>query len=533
MTTIGHFERALGRQALWAPRRLRNTRGAVIGQEYVQRLRVYPHALREPNAYYSPERVALLFGYFPASSDPLGNYLPGGTIFTCLSHDIIAHETTHALLDGMHRRFIEATHPDNLAFHEAFADVVALLQHFTFPEVLRHEIAETRGNLRGQTLLGQLAQQFGEAIGHYGALRDAIGLVDPVTRKWHPKDPDPTELANATEPHERGAILVGAVFDAFVAIYNSRTADLVRIATSGTGELPSGELHPDLVNRLANEAAKAAEHVLGMCIRALDYCPPVSIEFGEYLRALITADSDLIPDDDLGYRVAFIEAFRRRGIYPRKIRTLSEDSLRWQLVSDQDTTDEFEGLAERLRKPIGTLQYLESRADIADRSRRMSANLHSFIKKELADSQAFARITGLALNRGAPDIDGISTDDDGDPAFEVHSVRGARRVGPDGQALNQVIISLTQKRVVPLADSAGPAASGESMTFRGGCTLILDLDSLRVRYAIRKPVADAQRLAEQRSYLGGNTRSLRATYFAKALAEADVEEPFALLHRGL
>ena len=62
-----------------------------------------------------------------------------------------------------------------------------------------------------------------------------------------------------------------------------------------------------------------------MCIRALDYCPPVDITFGEYLRALITADADLVPDDDRGYRVAMIGAgkigsalvqyrgFRQRG----------------------------------------------------------------------------------------------------------------------------------------------------------------------------------------------------------------------------
>src|SRR5262245_60370498 len=49
MTTIQNFERALGRPALWAPR---------LGNEhegFVQRLRIYPHALREANAYYSPE----------------------------------------------------------------------------------------------------------------------------------------------------------------------------------------------------------------------------------------------------------------------------------------------------------------------------------------------------------------------------------------------------------------------------------------------------------------------------------------------
>ena len=48
-----------------------------------------------------------------------------------------------------------------------------------------------------------------------------------------------------------------------------------------------------------------ARQMLNICIRALDYCPPVDI-LGEYLRALITADRDLVPEDERSYRVAFI-----------------------------------------------------------------------------------------------------------------------------------------------------------------------------------------------------------------------------------
>ena len=53
---------------------------------------------------------------------------------------------THAVLDGMHVYFTEPTNPDVYAFHEAFADIVALLQHFTYPEMLRDQIGPTRGN---------------------------------------------------------------------------------------------------------------------------------------------------------------------------------------------------------------------------------------------------------------------------------------------------------------------------------------------------------------------------------------------------
>jgi hypothetical protein len=250
---------------LWAPRLLAD---AEQYEEYVPKLRISPHALREANAYYSPQKKALLFGYF--SSAPADNtmMMPNSLVFTCLGHDIIAHETTHAILDGMHYYYNEPTNPDVLAFHEAFADIVALFQHFTFPEVLKQQIAQTKGDLGSQNLLGKLAQQFGAAIGSYGSLRDAIGEI--VNGEWQPKKPNADDYRTQLEPHSRGSILVAAVFEAFINIYKRRVADLLRIATNGSGILAPGNLHPDLVNRLANEAAKAARNVLNMCIRAVD-----------------------------------------------------------------------------------------------------------------------------------------------------------------------------------------------------------------------------------------------------------------------
>jgi hypothetical protein len=111
MTTIGHFEKALGRKALWAPRYATRDEGGWRDASEVPRLRIYPHALRTDNAYYSPEKKALLFGYFPADSSAKDATVPGSMVFSCLSSDIIAHEMSHALLDGLHRRFQEASNP--------------------------------------------------------------------------------------------------------------------------------------------------------------------------------------------------------------------------------------------------------------------------------------------------------------------------------------------------------------------------------------------------------------------------------------
>ncbi len=527
MTTIDRFERALGRKAFWTDRYPKKGESLDLKERYVQRLRIYPHALRTANAYYSRNKGSLLFGYFPATEDRNSGQYPGGMVFTCLSHDVIAHETTHALLDGFHEYFMEATNPDVLAFHEAFADMVALFQHFTFPEVLAHQIAKTRGDLSSENLLAQLAAQFGHARGTHGALRDAIGRYDPVQNKWTKHVPDPTELDRTPEVHDRGAILVAAVFDAFLSIYHSRTRDLLRLASGGTGVLPQGELHPDLVNRLAQEAAKTASHVLNMCIRALDYCPPVDLTFGEYLRALVTADIDLMPQDKHGYRVAFIEAFRRRGIYPRNVRTLSEDSLRWSKPGENPAMEpgETERMLELfiqnigLRHQVDKLRYLRNRWDIWKQTRQIRIELHDAILQYVEKAEILQRLTGLALAEyQAPE--GVRVHRDGVPVFSVQALREARRMREDGRVLNQVFITILQKEKME--------HEGQMHTIRCGSTLVLDLDESRVTYVVGKGLHDRERLLRTIQFkedLAGNA-SLGATYFGEN------NEPFAALHRS-
>jgi len=279
------------------------------------RLRIFPHALNVANAFYDPTMMAVLFGYFRTSKDNDAVGIPGQTVFTCLSHDIIAHETTHALVDRLRPRFMEPTNADVAGFHEGFSDIIAILQHFSFPGVLRQIIQETRSNLHDAGPLVELAREFGYATGSGKSLRTAVDK------------PDPTMYRTSFEAHDRGSILVAAVFGAFFDVYQARIKDLLRIATGGTGRLPPGDLHPDLVNRIATEASRAAQSMLTMCIRAFEYLPPVDITFGDYLRALVTADRELNPQDDSGQRAAIIENFRTRGIYPPNVRSLGEEAV--------------------------------------------------------------------------------------------------------------------------------------------------------------------------------------------------------------
>lgn len=531
MKTIRNFERALGRKMLWSPRRPRLIDGRYEDypdEGYVQKLRIYPHALREDNAYYSPDKKALLFGYFRASPNDTGRSLPGGWVFSCLSHDIIAHETTHALLDGLHNRFIEASTFDSLAFHEAFADIVALLQHFTMPEVVRNQLAAHRGALSTRSLLSGLARQFGDARGMAGPLRDGIDRPDPKI------DPVRGAYASVIEPHERGSFLVAAVFDAFVSIFERRTADLMRLFA--ITDRSDAELHPDLIARLAAEAGKAADHMLRICVRALDYVPPVDLRFGEFLRAMITADADLVPDDTLRYRIAIAEAFRKRGIFPRDITSMAPDSLAWESP-------------ELVDPDLAYCKFVDLKLDLASVAKRLAISKQANDNRYLvwkwlstpdAEDAKWEALMGVKLTNDAPQTIARSKKT-GLPSVEVHAVRIARRAGPDGQELRQLVIEVTQKRRaffdpdVQIKADAGLARTDPDdmdFEFRGGCTMLVDLRDSSVRYAIRKRIDDENRLKQQRDYLSGAAEAdLRAMYFGDRANTPGVE-PFAFLHRG-
>jgi hypothetical protein len=522
MRVVDRFERALGRRVLWqaeyeywrnpaespppqsaassdtwadirskgkledltAVQRERLERG------FVRRLRIYPHAIRGKNAYYSPQKVALLFGYFRGLRPMPENTPPqaGDMVFTCLSFDVIAHETTHAVLDGINRRLREATNPDVLAFHEALADIVALFERFSLMDLLRWEITEAKGRL-GATRLGELAREFGQAMGYGRALRDAIN-----------QDPKEYNYITANEAHDRGAVLVAAVFDAFLHIYERRIEPLTSLLPLPQGSRP---IHPTAVEMLANEARKAAEHVLTICLRAIDYMPPVDIRFSDFLRALITADMEVEPDDVHGYRVAFIEAFRRRYIFADSIKATSVDSLRWRAPDEQ-----IEGFSSIIRSLDLRWDRSADRLDVYASSKLAGAKLHGWIS-ELDPEKA--RILGVELANGEK--------------FEVSSIRTIQRVTPAGRIHKDVILMITQRREIPDAEGNG------NILFRSGSTIIVSADDnsrAPIRYIISKSPDSKIRQQWTRSYLA-KVADGRELYFDESDSSAD-REPFAMLH---
>lgn len=436
MRVVENFERALGRR--WS-------------FDAGRRLRVYPHAMQGRNAYYHDGLHALLFGYFRADDRDVGANLPGQTVFTCLSQDIVAHETAHAMVDRLRPRLLEPTNEDVLAFHEGFADIVAIFQHFTFSDVLVQALQQARGDLRASGPLVTLAEQFGYATGRGRALRSAIEETGPAVPSY----------ATTFQPHDRGAILVAAVFDAFFSTYRARTADLLRIATGGSGILPQGALHPDLVGRLADEAARTAQNILTMCIRAFEYLPPVDANFGDFLRALVTSDSDAVPDDPLEQRNALIEGFRRRGVFPEGVTSLAVDALRWPRRTLQARIA-AEHVARMLHEQASAFD------DPADRGRdvRMAG------ERDAVDARELHRFA----DRHRADLDLHAT-----LPIEVAGFHVSQGWTRDQRFVAQAIIQFVQ--TVP----AELVPDREGLPMRGGTTVVTDALG-QIRYVISKPL---------------------------------------------
>jgi hypothetical protein len=435
------FRTALGRDVTWGFRRA----------EDPGRLRLRPHAIRGMNAWYDKDGGALCFGYEQALDvkDDI-RVLPGAYVFSCLSHDVIAHELTHAILDGLRSNFSIPSGPDVAAFHEAVADLIAIFQRLSYRELVRGALARSRGDPKQAASLVELARELGYAAGYHGALREAI------------ESGSPRRYDETLEPHALGAVLVAAVFEAFLAVYRRKTARYLRLATGGTGVLPEGELPADLTDLLADKVSELASQFQVLVIRAIDYCPPVDIRFGEFLRALITSDHDLVPDDPWNYREALIDAFLRRGILPRGVHNLSEPALLWRPPMME-------------LPPLQALSFGELRfeGDPACPAGGKELRRQATVLAEYVAQPEVAAEFGL-VPPGAP---GFAPGDVGPPT--VMSIRTARRIGPDGQIVFDLVAEVVQAcRVVP-------KDGGAAFPVYGGSTVILAPDGT-IRYVISK-----------------------------------------------
>ncbi len=470
--TLSAFEAALGRRLPWS----------FEGHQ----LYLVPHGEIKANAHYSPGNRALVFGVVPRGD--------GEATYACLSHDIVAHETSHAILDGLRPGYFNASLPDQGAFHEGFADVVALLSVFALPEVLAYGLRQVTSSrvlssdevthqMLEKTVLFGLAEQLGEAVhGREGEpLRQSAGLRPG--RWWRKRE-------EFDHPHRRGEVFVAAVTQTLLEMWLGRLQTLLE---HGPAPLPLA----------ADQGAKAAQHLLTMLIRAIDYTPPVEFEFEDFVDAVRWSDMQLVPDDRHGYRKSVLNGFARYGI-----------GLPKEYIID---------VSKLTRKPAyDRFNFSALRSDRDEVFRFIWEN------DEL-----------LALRLDVPTA--------------VEAIRPSVRVGPDGFVVHETVVTYVQHldatiqelvdysqdpknqyRPVGASETSGPLtapAGGDparGVRIFGGGSIIFDQFG-RPKFHQHKPIFDWKRQTERLKHLAkGANASSRSRLGAARLGGS---EAVAALHR--
>ncbi len=314
------------------------------------------------------------------------------------------------------------------------------------------------------------------------------------------KEPDPHLYDEAVEPHERGSILVAAVFDAFFRIYRNRIADLVRAASGGSGILPAGELQADLLNLTTREAATAAQDVLTMCLRAFEYLPPVDVTFGDYLRAIVTADFELNPRDEFERRASFIDAFRARGIYAPAVTSLAEEALRLARPPELEKATIDPGLVTE----VLASQFEVYDSDTSTRRDRSSSD---------AKTAWYVQLHKFALDHaGALQLDpGLPTEVAIHPSFHTDE---------NGQLVVELVAQWVQ---TPQEGDPRRVEIGGAV-LRAGTTAVFSVDG-RVRYVAARPLP-GRHLADNPTQ--GEVAQDRVDDFRAYVAALDARDPIAI-----
>jgi len=172
---------------------------------------------RDINAYY--DRTGLKFFYFPDGYRKK-------TVYACDSRVVVSHEFGHAFLDILRPDLWNVMSDECWAYHEAFADIIALLNNLQYESIIDAAIKET-SDLNKSNILTRFAVDMG--IGLYNltggkdgelsnCLRDLTIRFDYANPSSLPKDGRDDQLIN--ESHSFSRVFSGMFYNILIQVAN-------------------------------------------------------------------------------------------------------------------------------------------------------------------------------------------------------------------------------------------------------------------------------------------------------------------------
>jgi len=301
-------------------------------------LRIHPYCQTDRGAFYDRIDQCLQFGYLQAGDQD------ASMVFTCASPDIIAHETAHAIVDGIAPDLFYnlSVEPQAAALHEAIADLTAVFLTFEMKVIRKKVIEDTGGNLLQPTELGWIAEEF-------GAYDTQNKLKQYLRNLWSEATFDVTS-SNYIDPQTQSVHDLSTVFSS--AVYEVMLREYDRIQKEW--------IKPDLKTKAKQSLQikalfSASTKIRKMLFRAIDYLPMSHvITFSTLAKVIHTADLNAYPRPEDAFirdtlKRIFIERKIIRGerefkaepiTYPELFSTMFRD----ELLNDTITRNDFIGL---------------------------------------------------------------------------------------------------------------------------------------------------------------------------------------------
>jgi hypothetical protein len=259
-------------------------------------LLVVPRAGRWENAFYERESRSLQFFSFPRADRPQE------TVYTSLSNDIVAHETGHAILDGIAPDLYHAMTPQALALHEAIADLVAVVMAFRSKTLTKAVLDKTGGSIRNSSAFSGIGEQYQLALSPFGEKHYLRNLLNDKSLDPSLKPGDSGWVAR-DDPHPLSEVLSGALYGLIVQMHEAKVQHY------------AGPKPESAFSISGKALAVVTNHFKRLVFRALDYLPPGEVSFADYGRAIVAADQALYPRPS-AERDWLVAEFVRRKIVP-------------------------------------------------------------------------------------------------------------------------------------------------------------------------------------------------------------------------
>lgn len=307
--------------------------GHEMGWSFSGPLRIRPHAGEGKTAYYSRWDDSINFKQWDSPS-------LGKVVKTSESLDVAAHETGHAILDGIRPGLLSGT--ESKAFHEGFGDTSALLQALQYPSNLEKILAENGGDFSKPSLITRLAEEFGTAFNredkdpnnddkpYYRTALNEFRYKSPSELPSDSYPPTQPEEVLTSEPHSFSRIWSGSMYSVLAAFYNQNQAE---------GQAPL-------------EALQGARDALGTIFgRSLDHLPAANLKFRQAAQAMLQ-EARVVQDGRYFDALAGV-LVDRKLVTAEEVQSLPTPDDVVVLQSTPQTAAEAQELGPQLNLPAG------------------------------------------------------------------------------------------------------------------------------------------------------------------------------------